>query len=278
MGHRTVPRVWANRAVVIAVLLVAALAWWPALTTLAAEQVDAGLKRALVSFGVARTLNALLSVLQGTTVSAQPLGVGVTLSLGQVLEPVNRVVEQFSTVMLFASAAFGIERVLLAIGSWWPVSLFLGLAALAWSWRTWRNERASPWLSNLLVVLVVIRFAVPVVTLGADFLFRQFLDEHYVANVQALQEVQGKVDQAAPPDAAQVSKNWIERLKDVAVAPITDARQRYAAIRAAAEHAIEGLVQLMVIFLVQTVVLPLLLVWALASGARMLVKGAAISP
>jgi len=103
-----------HAAAIVVILAVCAASWWSALTFLAQEQVDAGLRRALVTFGAARALNAAVSVLQGTEVSLQPLGFGVTLTLGQVLEPVNRVVEQFSTVMLYATVAFGIERVLVS--------------------------------------------------------------------------------------------------------------------------------------------------------------------
>ena len=62
----------------LSVLLVAALvacAWLAPLEGAANRQIDAGLKRALASFAVARTLNAIISVAQGTEVSLQTLGV-----------------------------------------------------------------------------------------------------------------------------------------------------------------------------------------------------------
>ena len=73
----------------------------------AIKQVDAGLKRALISYAAARTLNALISLAQGTEISAQPLGFGVTLTPGQLLDPLNDLVEQFSALMLATSIASG---------------------------------------------------------------------------------------------------------------------------------------------------------------------------
>ena len=86
-------------------------AWLAPLDAPAMQQVDAGLKRALVSFATARLLNGVISVAQGTEASVQPFGVGVTFAPGQILDPVNDLVEQFSHLMLAASVAFGVQKV-----------------------------------------------------------------------------------------------------------------------------------------------------------------------
>jgi hypothetical protein len=75
-----------------------------------AEKVDAGLKRALVSFATARALNGVISVVQGTEIVAQPLGVGVTLTPGQLLAPINELVKHFSDLMLAASMSHSASR------------------------------------------------------------------------------------------------------------------------------------------------------------------------
>jgi hypothetical protein len=80
----------------------------------------------------ARALNAVISVAQGTEVSLQPLGVGVTLAPGQLLDPVNDLVEKFSDLMLMASVAFGVQKVLISMGGYWLISLLLTFAAIGW--------------------------------------------------------------------------------------------------------------------------------------------------
>ena len=94
-------------------------------------QSPAGPQRALASFAVAKTLNAAISAAQGTEVAVQPVGVGITLTVGQVLDPLNDLVEQFASLMLAAAIAFGVQKVLLAISAHWPVSLVVTVAALA---------------------------------------------------------------------------------------------------------------------------------------------------
>ena len=95
--------------------------WLAPMDAPAMARVDAGLKRALVSFATARVLNAAISVAQGTEARVQPFGFGVTLAPGQVLDPVNDLVEQFSNLMLAASVVFGIQKVLIAVGGYWPL-------------------------------------------------------------------------------------------------------------------------------------------------------------
>ena len=42
-------------------------------------------QRALITFALARTLNGVISAVQGTELALQPAGVGVTLTPGQIL-------------------------------------------------------------------------------------------------------------------------------------------------------------------------------------------------
>ena len=61
------------------------------------------LNRALVTFTAARALNGVISVAQGTEVAVEPGGVGVIMTPGQVLDPINDLIERFSSVMLVAA-------------------------------------------------------------------------------------------------------------------------------------------------------------------------------
>ena len=90
--------------------------WLAPLDAPAVQQVDAGLKRALVSFATARALNAVISVVQGTELAIQPAGIGLILTPGQVLELINDLIENFSDLMLAACVAFGVQKVLIGIG------------------------------------------------------------------------------------------------------------------------------------------------------------------
>jgi hypothetical protein len=253
-------------ALALFMLAAVACAWLAPLDAPAAGQVDAGLKRALISFASARALNAVISVAQGTELSVQPLGVGVTLTPGQLLDPVNDLIEKFSTLMLAASVAFGVQKALIAMGGWWAVSLVLSAVALGWAWLYLRQRAIPVWLSRALVIMLMLRFAIPVVTLGSDLLWQKFLASDYQASQQGIDSTSTQAAKLAPPPVAQ-SQGMLDRMKSW-LADNADVRARFEELKQAAEQATEHIIRLIVVFLLQTLVIPLLLLWALYALAR----------
>jgi hypothetical protein len=258
--------------------LVLAAAWLAPLDETATQQVQAGLKRAVASFAAARALNAAISVAQGTEVAVHPAGVGVSLAPGQALDPVNDLVEQFSVLMLGASVSFGVQLALIKMGGFWAVSGLLSVVALAWGWARWRGGDLPVWLTRLFVALLLVRFAVPVVALGNEAAFRLFLSEDYAAG-QATIELSGReIERAGAPGAPAASgpapapgglgetlRKWWE-----SAAAEVDVNERLDRLKEAAGNAIDHIVMLIVVFLLQTVVLPLLLLWAMLRLGRAL--------
>lgn len=249
-------------------IIVIACSWLAPLDAPATRQVDALLKKALVSFAAARTLNALISVAQGTEISAQPLGVGVTLTPGQALDPLNDVVEQFSALMLAASVAFGIQKVLISIGSYWLISLVLTAVVLGWAWLDYRQRAAPAWLSRLLVIVLMLRFAIPAVTLGTDLLSQKFLAADYAASQLIIDTSSTQVAKTNPPaPSGSESQGIVDTLKNW-LAQSGDLKQRFDSLKGSVEREIEHILRIIVIFLLQTTVIPFLLLWALYGLAR----------
>ena len=248
-------------------LVAAACSWLAPLDAPAMAQVDAGLKRALVSFATARALNAVISVAQGTALSVQPLGVGVTLTPGQLLNPVNDLVEKFSTLMLAASVAFGVQKALIAMGAYWVISLALTAVALGWAGMHFRRQAPPAWLSRTLVILLMLRFAIPVVTLGTDLLWQKFLAPDYAASQLQIDTSQAQAARLGQPVAAPDNPGVLDRMKGW-LSDTADVKARFEALKLAAEQATDHIIRLIVIFLLQTLVIPLLLLWALYALAR----------
>lgn len=249
------------RSLVTAVaLLIVAGSWYPPIQDLANEQVDAGLKRAVVSFASARALNAAISVLQGTAVSAQPLGVGITFTLGEVLDPINDLVEQFANLMLLATVSFGIQEVLLAIGQHTSLKLALTAIVIACGVLYVYGRQRPGWLNSLLVLALMIRFAIPVATVGTEALFRTFLEARYQASEQVIGDATRSVSDLTPaPDrAAQPDQGWWESTKER-----LDPSKKLAELKQRAELAAEHMVRLIVVFLLETLIIPLALLWLL---------------
>jgi len=243
-------------------------AWYKPLDGVATEQIDAGLKRSLVSFATARGLNGVISLIQGTQVSIQPFGIGTTLSVGQILHPVNELTSQFAELMLGASIAFVAMKVLIGIGSYWLISLSMSACALVWGWFRWHGRRAPALVERMLFALLIVRFAMPLVAVGSDAVFQRFMHADYVESQNAIEGNRNALSTLAPAiDDSNPGTGVVEQLK--AWWSKVNLGESLARFKLAAGQVTEHIIKLMVVFLMQTLVIPLLLFWALykAGGA-----------
>jgi hypothetical protein len=167
---------------IIQILAIAAIilfAWWSPLDSQAKKYVDSGFQRALVSFGVARALNGVISVAQGTEISVTPFGVGTNIALGEVLDPVNDLVENFSDLMLFSTAAFGVMKVLLAISANTLFAILLTVVGVSWLIHRKTAKAPSRLLTSMLAALIFVRFSIPIAAAGSDILYTHFLESGF---------------------------------------------------------------------------------------------------
>jgi len=249
--------------------LAVALALSGSVDRLSEANADASFKRALVTFAVSRALNGAISVAQGTELALEPAGVGVILSLGQILDPVNDLVERFSTVMLVATSSLGLQNLLLEITSSWGFDLALCVVAMLVVVTAWmpvaRLQSVTPLLRRFLLVVVFVRFAIPLLIIASSLVFDVYLEAEQTAAVEALEGVQTNIEKLneEPPDVPSPNQSMMERFSvmlDQAVQTV-DVRDQMGRLQAQVTEASEHIINLIVIFLLQTVLLPVGFVW-----------------
>ena len=240
------------------------------------EQAENALKNALVTFAVARTLNGVISAAQGTEVALEPGGVGVILSVGEVLDPINDLIERFSTVMLIASSSLGLQALLLNITSWWGVTAMLFAAAVAflvviWAPRSLAATYAGPAVRILLIMLFV-RFAVPVLIVGTTVISDAFLAPEQEAATAILRDTTAEIEQIneeAQPASAD-EQSLMDRLGEMIDDSLESIQvgDRLKELKESASNAAEHIVSLIAIFVLQTILLPLLFLWLFIEGLK----------
>ena len=233
--------------------------WLAPLDVPATQQVDAGLRRALVTFASARALNGAISVVQGTQIDAQPGGVGLTLAPGQLLAPINDLVKHFSNFMLMASVAFGIQKMLIVISSYWAISLVLTVTGAVWAGLYLRQQSPPSWISKMLILLLMLRFAIPIVVLGSSVLSEKFMAAEYAESIKSIDAATENVDGGKAVNGP--SKWWKPPMPS-----IPNFEGMIEKMKQSADH----IVKLMVIFLLQTLLIPLLLLWSMYTVVRSL--------
>jgi hypothetical protein len=255
----------------LAIAATTLLALWPPLYAAGEARLDAMAGRALATFAATRALNGVISVVQGTEVALQPAGVGVTLSVGELLDPLNDLVERFSWLMLAATAALGVQAVLLDAASAPALSLALALLAALCTLRTWwpllGRSDGNAWLPRLLILLLFVRLCVPLTALGAHAFSERWLEPRREAAVAVLETTREAIDriETAPPTGDRSEEGWIDSLRRYP----DDQRERLdldARLKALGDRidlASERVIDLVVVFLLQTLLVPLALVWLL---------------
>lgn len=276
-------------AVIAAVVILALL---PISDELGGQQIDEAFARALVGFAIARGLNGVISVAQGTEVAIQPAGVGLNFAPGEILDPINDLVERFSWIMMLASSSLGVQKVLLSMSAWQGLAIAVAvlgcllivvrLLTLGRVSAPWLAVLLEPWarqaLTRLFLFVLILRFMMPAVIMANNWVYETFLQQDYVEATRSLEAARDAIaninDEVRTDSKVEEADSLIDRALDVyrrAVASV-DLEQRLDEYRAAAESVTENTIRLVVVFLMQTLVFPLLFLYIVYGLIRRLTR------
>jgi hypothetical protein len=251
------------------------LAFTRALDGIGSERAEEALQRALATYAIARALNGVISVAQGTELAIEPAGIGVILTPGEILDPINDLIERFSWIMLASSASLGVINVLLAISAWVWLSIVMSVGLLLLAYLVWRGKTSAGYSASLMfklvIVLVILRFSAPVVVILNDFIYQQFLSTRYQTAISELDETRTRVAEINSEQNVSTDDGAERSLIDQARALYEstaqhikrklDMEQNMADLNDTATNASRAAIDLIVIFIFQTILLPLVFIW-----------------
>ncbi len=266
----------------LVLLLAGVLSVTPFMDNRAAADYEQLFQRAFITFALARTINGVISVVQGTEIALQPAGVGVTLTPGEILDPVNDLVERFSWIMMGATISLGVQNVLLDISAWWVIQILVTTLAAWLLIRLWYPGQGTG-LNRILFrrvfpLLLLIRFAVPVMLIANDLLYQQFLEQRYQQSTEIITEAGKELEQiSAEADAEDARHEDDSMLSSLARAwsstvDSIDLSARLERMQAQAAEVIEHLIQLSVVFILQTALLPVTFLWFFTQAIKSLFR------
>ncbi|NVK19215.1 MAG: hypothetical protein HWE30_11010 [Methylocystaceae bacterium] len=175
-------------------------------------------ERAAYAYAAARTLNATISLLESVDT-----GIGlVSIQPGQVLEPINDMIEQFSDLVLIALASVGVQEILMAILgdiSWTYLLPLALLPLLIAPWAGPFQTRLNRIGSIILITVIATRLLIPAIALGGHMITENYLKPDYkqaIADVETVREetndaigARSKVSQPIPPLTTTAQKNSV---------------------------------------------------------------------
>lgn len=246
------------------------------------QHIDKAFNRALIAFGIAKTLNGVISVAQGTEIAIQPAGIGINLTPGQILDPVNDLVERFSWIMLLSTTSIGIQKIFMSMSVWPAFNTFLlifltlGLITLFIKTNKYINLRI--FILRISLLFIVLRFTVPIAGLGNEFIYHIFLEQDYISSTQELEATAQQVGQLnenekyRQPDIKKKSV-W-ESAKEfyTSTSEMLDVSKKIEGYKEAAKESTHHIINLIVVFIFQTIIIPIIFILILYYLSRFIIQ------
>lgn len=234
------------------------LNWLPGLDAAAEHYLAEAITDNLVIFATARSLNAIISVIQSIELSVS-LGAGVAVNLGEVLDPLNDLIERFSGFVLYGLAGLGLQKLVLVATSSLIMKVITSVAIIAGLLAWLMKPGQAEWLPRLVMLLLIVRFAFIVEVGMIAGLDKLYFDEQKAEAHSALQLAQQSL--ANLRDEYQeivANQGFISGTWEAAGSLFgTDEQSGITEITASA------VVELIVITLVRGLLLPVLFIWLL---------------
>ena len=243
---------------------------------------DAAFERAMIAFGLAKGLNAVISLIQGTELSFTPVGVGLNFSVGEVLDPFNDMVERFSWVMLLATVSLGIQKILLILSSkiFIQVALMLSVAlSLLFIWlKQMRNSLFLSYSLKFFLLMLLLRFSAIIFVFLSQEFYTSTLQAQYVEASSVIEKTKVELEalQSKNKTLVQVQKREgffgsVGSKYDKVIESLNISRQ-LDSLQSSIENASRKIITLITIFIVQSVVMPLLFLWILVISVRLIFR------
>ena len=137
-----------------------------------------------------------------------------------------------------------------------------------------------PILSNILLILLLIRFAVPVMMISSDLLFDHFLADTYNGSQQKLNDSSNELPEAEPQNTeltdhlaqSKQEKRLLSFLEGFQLPTMTMPKNPVQAIKQKTAESVGHIIDVMVVFILHILVIPILALWILYRSMHKLVE------
>lgn len=239
----------------------------PVMDSMTDEYFNEAITKAGLAYATCRVINASVSIIKDSSLQLEPAGIGVSLAVGQALDPIDDMTERLSDVLVTAITSLGVQKIAYEISvSVAPriLSIFVFvLSILVWFEHERINffKRTVTWF---IFLIISARFCLPLSSVADDYLHKHFFDAQISeANKKlaiASTEIEKLKDFSLPEIDGVLSsiKNSASFIKQKSI----ELKNALAVTVHNAGDIIENLLKLTFlyvgIFLIQVVILPLL--------------------
>lgn len=225
-------------------------------------------ERAMMAFGLAKGLNAVISLLQGTQLSFTPVGVGLSFGIGEILDPINDLVEQFSWVMLFASISLGIQKILLVISGKFFLQIIVAISIIVAFILLWiKKLQTSIYFitaAKFVVFMLFLRFSAFLFVYSSEYIYIHLLAEDFNKSTIVIEQTTQSLEEIQQTNRALVSEKkdqgFFDKMGsryDSLIESFNFSKQLQAA-QETLEETTRKIINIITIFVMLSVVMPLI--------------------
>ncbi|NTW87739.1 MAG: hypothetical protein HGB26_01130 [Desulfobulbaceae bacterium] len=242
----------------------------PVLDTKTDTYFNDAITKAGLAYATCRAINASVSVVKDSTLQLEPAGVGVSLAVGQVLDPIDDMTERLSSVLVTAITSLGVQKLSYEIGVTLAPQIFAVFLVILLILVWFDNDRIASLqkiTTRILILIAVLRFCLPVSSIANDYIYQNYFSGQISKTNQELTVSSKIFDQFGDfvvPDATGfwgTIENSTSFIKKVSI----DFKNALKASVTGMGEIIENLLKLTFlyvgIFLIQVIILPLLIFW-----------------
>ena len=244
----------------------------PVLDTTADTYFSDAITKAGLTYATCRAVNASISIVKESSLQLEPAGVGVSLAIGQALDPIDDMTERLSDVLVTAITSLGVQKLTYEISiSLAPPTLavfLLILSILSW-FENDRLQRFQKIILRFALFIAIARFFLPMSSMA-----NEFLNNHFFADQISEHTTELAIGSAELDTLQEFSLPEIDGIMGTIDNSAVFLKQKSIAFKNALTatmnnmgHIIETLLELMILyigqFLIQVIILPLLSFWFL---------------
>ena len=178
-----------TQPILIMALLI--VSWWGAVDNLAAYVNGESIKDAAIIYGVARSINGVISLIQSAEISA----IVGSVRPGELLDPMNDLIERFSSVMAWSLSSLVLQKVLLSVFSSYSFKvIFTVCCALMFILKWLRLSAhfvARAW--SLFLIVASLRFSIAIVCALTAAVDQGFIQKIEQASLQTVQTFNSEI-------------------------------------------------------------------------------------
>ncbi|MFA7022528.1 hypothetical protein [Aliarcobacter sp.] len=223
----------------------------------AKDVIDRSFNQALIVFGSAKALNAVISLAQGTEINL-PF---VVVAVGEVLDPINDLVEQFSLIMLASLVSLGIQKILLNFVSNDFFNLTFIISILVFNiflFLKFKNiESIKNMALKLTLILLFLRFSIPFIAYLNEYSYDYFIKPQY--NIEQLNETilntKDEISKINLESVEEKESGFFEKFRQKF--DMTFYEKKVDEYKDAIDSSSDNIVDLIIVFIFQTILLPL---------------------